>query len=232
MKRVMPPTKDEQLIALKRVSGVPEDDWQKITEIATSLSAEATLESIRELVSCRRILLSPSLPHGPNEIGLEEKQRADRIAKVSKILLDDVNLRLGVASVFESPESDDAGNWLEFLWYLEKLCFRANLIAAPIRPPPHNVDGRRDYVWVRLMSLFERATGSKARVSQRAIDGHAFGKIVDFIQAFHHSVPGSSVPTAEEIRGVERKSRGERGEDAIAREKMKAKAARDMASKS
>jgi hypothetical protein len=114
------------------------------------------------------------------------------------------------ASVFEHPESEDATNWLEFLYYLEKLFHRATKIGEPIRPRSHNVDGNRDLAWIRLISLFERTTGKQARVSNSAKDGTASGKIVHFIQAFSRSVPGLPIPTGEKIRGVERKTRDER----------------------
>jgi hypothetical protein len=219
-RNVMPPTKEEQLLALKR--GVPEGDWEKIAKLATSLPNADALATTRELVLCRRLLLLPPLPRKPDEHGLAEKKRANRIAKASEALLKDVNQASGLASVFEAPESvrgrrlsDARGNadeWMFFLYYLEKLHDRATLIGAPIRPPPHNVDGRRDLVLIRLLVLYERATNGKARVSKNAIDGHAFGKIVDFVQTFFRTVPGWKIapPTGDQIRGVERNSRDER----------------------
>lgn len=189
---------------------IPDEDWAKLISLASSLGHTGLEDDncaiMFRLAICRGRMLSK------NTIKPDQKwiERASRVVALCDELLADRGLLKVFFGGIKTPRSD----LIRFFLDLERVRQRARESATPMKSPPPNVDLRRDGVWKELFELFETSTGRPARVSIGA-DGTKYarqgrGKIVEFIQAFMASVPGAPVPTADQVRAVERKSRPSR----------------------
>jgi hypothetical protein len=189
---------------------IPDDDWCKLVELAASLgtvSPDRWLDLLGRLATYRMMMMSPR--HRENKLARNpaKTKRAAKIAALCESLLEEINSPAPEAGPLERHKIEKG------FQYLEELRDRARIAAIPTKPPPHNVDIRRDIVWERLIEIFEASTCRPARVSIAAIGsnaGNGYGKIVDFIQAFTATIPGSPVPTAHQIRAFEKKCRDTR----------------------
>jgi hypothetical protein len=185
---------------------IPDDDWSKIVALAASLGAvppDRWFDLLGRLATYRWMMMSPRYRENDHRPSAETK-RAAKIAALCESLLEEVNFLSPEAWPLERRKIENG------FQYLEKLRNLARIASIPVKKLPHNVDLRRDIVWERLIEIFEASTCRPARVSIGAIGsnaGNGYGKIVDFIQAFAVTVPGSPVPTAHQIRAFEKKCR-------------------------
>lgn len=207
----LPPNLDE----VQQAFEVPDEDWRKLVLISEQfrLTPEDQRDFLGRLATYRQMLLSPRSNPGDREKAASG--RAKQIHSLCAALLVEIeSIESDEALHFFLKPDGGADRQIIFRECLAELSARAEIASMTVRPLPHNVDIRREIAWRGLINMFEAATNRPARVAVAVggskPDGAAYGAIVDFIRDFTAAVPRQALPTANQIRAFERKTRDQR----------------------
>lgn len=214
---------------LKTIFGLSDEELKSLISIATFLcngNREELHESLQRIATFRSLLIRNKL-NNPREMEQRRQETVNRAKRISALcdkLSDEIDALDPITGgallhLIDSPENEkgrpadrSAGD------LLFKISQCAQRIAnEPVKFAPPNVDKMRDMVWMKLIEKFEASQSCRARVSIAAEGnsagrqpGAAYGSIHELIRDFMATVPGAKVPTAHEVRGVERKCRDQR----------------------